>query len=236
MISGLGSRMCAASSSRFLLCLGVGLALSGASAHAAGILDGGFEAAGAGGVFYAGQSIDGGSTNGGSWNVTTGAVYIDSADPYVYAGANSLNLTYANLYAPNTLSQALSTVVGQSYTVSFWADADTANTFSLLENGLSVSGLPTSIAINGFPGTTNSSLFVNYSGTFTANAANTTLSFTATGDPAIGSENGSVMIDDVSLQPASAVTPEPGSIALVATGLLGLGAAMRQRRSLRQQA
>ncbi len=232
MISGLGSRICAAFSSRFL-CLGVGLVFSGAvaTAHAAGILDGGFETAGAGGVFYAGQSID-----SGSWNVTTGAVYIDSADPYVYAGANSLNLTYANLYAPNTVSQALSTVVGQSYTVSFWGNADTANTFALRENGLAVSGLPASIANNGFPGTTNSALFVNYSGTFLAGAANTTLSFTATGDPGIGSENGSVMIDDVSLQPASAVTPEPGSLALVATGLLGLGAAMRQRRSLRQGA
>ena len=203
------------------------LSAAGAARAANIVVDGGFETAGASNVYYAGSSLD-----GGSWNVTKGAVYIDSGDPYVYAGNNSLNLTYANLYAPNTLSQVLSTIAGQSYNVSFWADADSANTFSLLENGLYVSGSPLSIADNGFPGlTSNSSLFVNYSGTFTASSAATTLSLSAVGNPAIGSQDGSVMIDNVSVQPATAVTPEPGSFLLLFTGAFGLGAKLRQRRS-----
>ncbi len=209
----------------------MGLMLLGCmgSARAANMIaDSGFETAGANNVYAAGQSID-----GGSWNVTTGSVYIDAGDPYVYAGNNSLNLTYANLYTVNAVSQVLGTTAGQSYTVSFWADADTANTFSLLENGLAVSGSPTSIAENGFPGLTNSSLFVNYLGTFTASTASTVLSLSAAGDPAIGSPEGSVIIDNVNVQPSTAVTPEPGSLVFMLTGALGLGAALRQRRSAR---
>jgi hypothetical protein len=199
-----------------------------ATAHAGNIvLDSGFEAAGGGNVYYAGQSID-----GGPWTVTQGAVYIDNLDPWVYDGTNSVNLTLANLYAPNSLDQILSTVVGESYDVTFWADADTSNTFSLTANGVAVNGAPTSIAQNGFPDQIdalgNSALFVEYSGVFTATSTSTDLSFTATGNPEIGAQDASVMIDD-----ASVTTPEPGSFLLLLTGILGLAFLMRSRR-LRQ--
>lgn len=185
------------------------------SAHASTVIaDPGFETAGGGNVYFAGQSID-----GGSWNVTNGAVFIDSLDPYVYDGSNSVNLTLANLYVSNSLDQTLTTTIGQQYTVNFWANADSANTFSLTENGIALKGSPTSIVDNGFPGTvTNSSLFVDYTGIFLATSTTTDLSFTATGDPAIGSTDGSVMIDDVSIK----ATPEPGSIVLMLTGIAGL--------------
>jgi hypothetical protein len=189
-----------------------------ATAHAGNIvLDSGFEAAGGGNVYYAGQSID-----GGPWTVTQGAVYIDNLDPWVYDGTNSVNLTLANLYAANSLDQILTTVAGESYDVTFWADADTSNTFSLTANGIAVSGAPTSIVENGFPDQIdplgNSALFVEYSGVFTATSTSTDLSFTATGNPEIGAQDASVMIDD-----ASVTTPEPGSFLLLLTGILALG-------------
>ena len=198
----------------------VGLSVS---AHASTVIaDGGFEAAGGGNVYFAGQSID-----GGSWNVTNGAVYIDTLDPYVYAGSNSVNLTLANLYVPNSLEQTLTTTVGQTYTVNFWANSDSANTFSLTENGSALTGSPTSIVDNGFPGTiTNSSLFVDYTGEFTATSTTTALTFTAPGDPIIGSTDGSVMIDDVGIS----ATPEPGSIVLTLTGMIGLGLLAARKR------
>ena len=196
------------------------------TARAASIVtDGGFESAGANGIYFAGQSLD-----GGAWNVTQGEVYIDTQDPYVYAGNNSLNLTYLNLYTPNSVSQVLATVVGQAYAVSFYADADAANTFSFTENGLAVAGTPASIAANGFPNTTNSALFTDYLGSFVATSAATTLNLTATANPGIGSQNGSVMIDNVSVQAAAAVTPEPASLGLVLTGIAGLSAVVRRRR------
>jgi hypothetical protein len=200
-----------------------------ASANASTVLgDGGFEAAGGGNVYYAGSSID-----GGSWTVSQGGVYIDNLDPWVYDGANSLNLTGANLYAPNSVDQILTTIIGVGYSVNFWADADISNSFSLTENGLAVSGAPTSIAQNGFPDQVdalgNSALFVEYSGTFVATSTSTDLSFTATGNPSIGSPNYSVIIDDASIT----ATPEPNSLLLLLTGLLGLGLLMKSKR-LRQ--
>jgi hypothetical protein len=198
----------------------------GASAHASSILaDGGFEAAGGGSVYYAGQSID-----GGSWTVTQGAVYIDNLDPWVYDGANSLNLTGANLYAANSVDQILTTVVGQFYTVNFWANADISNSFSLTENGFAVSGASNSIAQNGFSDQIdalgNSAHFVDYTGYFYANSTSTDVRFTATGNPSIGSDNYSVIIDDVSVTP----TPEPGSILLMLTGFLALALLMGKKR------
>lgn len=194
-----------------------------ASAHASTVVaDGGFEAAGADGLYFSGQSID-----GGSWNVTNGAIFIDTQDPYVYDGNNSVNLTLANLYVPNSLEQTLTTTVGQQYTVNFWANSDSANTFSLTENGLTLLGIPISIVDNGFPGAiTNSSLFVDYSGVFLATSTTTDLQFTATGDPAIGSTDGSVMIDDVSIK----ATPEPSSMVLMLTGIAGLGLLVGRKR------
>jgi hypothetical protein len=193
------------------------------SAHASTtIADGGFEAAGGGNVYYAGQSID-----GGSWNVTLGDVYIDTLDPYVYAGSNSANLTAANPYTSNSLEQTLSTSVGVDYYVNFWANSDSANTFSLTENGVTLIGSPDSIVENGFPDpTSNSSLFVDYSGSFVATSTITDLAFTAEADPPVGSQLGSVMIDDVSIKP----TPEPGSIVLTLTGLAGLGLLAARKR------
>jgi hypothetical protein len=189
------------------------------------VVDGGFEAAGGGNVYFAGQSID-----GGAWNVTAGAIYIDNQDPWVYAGNNSVNLTYANPYVPNSLSQQLTTVPGTAYLVSFWANSDTPNSFSLAENGVAVNGIPGSIVQNGFPDQIdpngNSSLFVDYSGWFVASSATTDLTFTATGDPALGSSYGSVMIDNVDV-----TTPEPASIILFLTGVFGLGLLLMIKRN-----
>ena len=73
--SGLQGRM-------FPVCFSVlaaALVCLSASAHASNLVaDSGFEAAGGGNVYFAGQSID-----GGSWNVTQGAIYIDTQHPWV---------------------------------------------------------------------------------------------------------------------------------------------------------
>jgi hypothetical protein len=192
------------------------------SAHASTIVaDGGFEAAGGGNSYSAGSSID-----GGSWTVTLGQVYIDTTDPWVFDGNNSANLTYDNLYAENSLSQTISTIAGDQYTVYFWANADSSNTFSVTENGLAIAGTPSSIVDNGFPNATNSSLFVEYSGTFGATSSSTNLTFTSEANPALLSPDGSVMIDDVSV----AQTPEPSSVLLMLSGMIALGLLVARKR------
>jgi hypothetical protein len=195
----------------------------GLSAHASNIVaDGGFEAAGGANTYFAGQSID-----GGSWTVTKGSVYIDSGDPYVFDGTNSLNLTGVNPYTPDSVSQILATVVGDTYQVNFWANADSSNLFSLTEDGLSLAGAPTTIAQNGFPGlVSNSSLFTDYTASFYATSASTTLNFSSTANPPLFSSYGSVVLDDVSLQ----ATPEPDSIVLMFTGVVALGLLAGRKR------
>jgi hypothetical protein len=203
--------------------------LSGSPARAVSIVaDGGFESAGANTQFFYGQSIDGGSwVVGGS---PSSSVYVDSGDAYQYAGQNALNLTLANLDAPNTIQQTLSTVAGQTYVLTFWANSDETNIFSATENGVAVSGTPTSIVENGFPSaTSNSSLFQQYTGTFSATSASTVLSFTATGEPMPNTIQGSLDIDNVTVQTAATVTPEPEPLVLVLSGVVGLGGVLRRR-------
>jgi hypothetical protein len=198
------------------------------SAYAGNIVsDPGFEAAGGGNVYYTGQSID-----SSSWYVGAGAVYIDNQDPYVFDGNNSANLTIFNDYATNSLYQILTTVVGQTYAVSFWANSDSPNTFSLTENGNAVSGIPNAIAQNGFPSSNwlgNSSLFVEYSGEFVATSTSTDLTFSAYGNPTSSellAGDGSVVIDDASVSPV----PEPGTIVLLLTGIAGVGLLIARKR------
>lgn len=203
------------------VCAALGLA---GSAHASNIVtDGGFESAAGNTVYYSGQSLD------GAWNVVAGTALVESGDQYVYDGNNSLNLTYINPYINDAVSQVLTTVAGTTYTVSFYANSDTPNMLQVTANGTVVSGTPTSVAQNGFSDpVSNTSEFVLYTGTFYATSASTTLEFSDVSDPAIGSEDNSVMIDDVTV----AATPEPASFALLLTGVSGIGALVRRSRIL----
>jgi hypothetical protein len=209
----------------------------GLSAHASNIVtDGGFESAGGSAhqyvgnmynQYYAGETID-----GGSWNVVSGSVFIDSGDPYVYSGNNSLNLTGVNPYTADAVSQTLTTAAGGSYVLNFWANSDSDNAFSILINGVALAGIPASIVDNGFPNqtTNNTSLFQDYSESFLATSNSTTVTFSDVANPPEFNPNGigSVMIDNVSVQLTP--TPEPASIVLLFTGILALGLLVARKR------
>jgi hypothetical protein len=196
-----------------------------ASAYANIVVDGGFEAADPAApadstiYFTAGSSFD-----GGSWTVTQGTVGVDTQIFYVFDGNKSIFLD-GDSAGPDSLTQTLTTVPGQTYNVSFWADADVTNTFSVTFGGAPVTGAPTSIAVNGFPSPNwlgNSGLFTLYSGTAVATSASTDLVFSATGFPVPNSNGVTVEIDDVSV---SSAAPEPSGIAfLLASGLVGAAA------------
>jgi hypothetical protein len=196
------------------------------SAHASNLVtDGGFESAGGGNYYYAGSSID-----NGAWTVGVGQVYIDNLDSYQFDGDNALNLGFANPNLPNSVSQVLSTIIGQTYVLNFWGDADSPNTISVTVNGVPVAGVAGSITDNGFPDAVdNSSLFTDYTGTFVATSALTTLNLKGVADlspNAPATSDGSLVIDDVNVVP----TPEPGSVILTLTGVLGLGLVLGRKR------
>ncbi len=200
------------------------------------VTDGGFESADPGGTagntdyFTTGQSID-----GGSWLVTQGTVGVDTQNLYVYQGNKSVYLSGSgndNSMATDSLTQTLNTVIGDTYTIGFWANADTPNTFSVTFGGAAVNGAPASIAQNGFPSNNwlgNSSLFTYYSGTATATATRTDLVFSAAYQG--NSDTGvTVEIDNVDVTGLTSATPEPATFPLTALGLGLAGMAVARRR------
>src|SRR5208282_6916318 len=193
------------------------------------LVDGDFEAAAPGALtglttfFTIGNSID-----GGSWTVSQGNVGVDTQNLFVYAGNNSVFLNRLG-GGPGSLMQTLTTEAGQTYAVSFWANADVSNTFSVTLGGVAVTGAPTSIAVNGFPSNNylgNSGAFTYYSGIAAATSASSDLVFTATALSTAGTDQ-TVEIDNVSVS----VVPEPSTFALTAVGAIGGIACCLRRRS-----
>jgi hypothetical protein len=199
-----------------LIFLGLGLA-GGARADSI-VRDPGFESAATTALpgdttfFTSGQSID-----GGIWNVTQGTVGVDTSTSFIFDGSKSLFLDGDNS-GPDSLTQTLATTPGQLYMISFWANADVPNTFSVTFGGATVTGAPTSIAQNGFPGLdplSNSSLFHLYTATAVATSSSSNLTFTTTAFPTLTS-GVSVELDDVSVT----AVPEPSTLTLGGLGLL----------------
>jgi len=212
----------------------IAFGLSRAAEARAGNLvqDPGFESAdptalpGDSNLFTSGMSID-----GGSWNVTQGTVGVDTLTSFIFDGSKSIVLDGDNS-GPDSITQTLATTPGQLYTISFWANADVPNSFSVTFGGATVPGAPTSIAQNGFPGLdplSNSSFFQLYTATATATSISTDLTFTTTAFPTATS-GVTVELDNVSVIAGS--VPEPPSLALAVIGAATVagGAILRRKR------
>jgi hypothetical protein len=118
------------------------------------------------------------------------------------------------------LTQTLATVVGQQYRVSFFARVNTAVT----SNDLRVTFGGTEL----FNQMLTSNTFQQF--TMLATATSTATAFTVSGRNSANSN----IIDNISITAAGPVStvPEPGAVALMRTGLLGLvgGGYLRRRR------
>ena len=200
-------------------CLAVAVTAPASAAEL--VANGGFEDAA--GVFTAWSHV-----NAGGLTTLIGTVNPSQA----HTGDHGL-LFLANEEAPDTLSQTLSTVAGQSYAVSFWLAHRSQAGFPI-NSGFQASFGGTALYTfldTGDPGFIN---YANYSATIVATGATTVLAFTGFSDA------GNYYLDDVSVlgQAGGGIVetdhprgvPEPATWALMLLGFGGAGAALRKRR------
>jgi len=174
-------------------------------------LDGSFESPTASFGVYTGDLGDG-------WTVTSGDIQVlnipfgEGAVPQ--SGNKMVYLDFGN--GVNTISQTLTTVVGQSYDISYWvADND--------PNSLSASFGDQNL-FTGFAPTNGVGLagdYVNYTSSATATSTSTTLSFSGQWFGGDGT-----LLDDVSV--TSSAAPEPVTLGFTALGCLALFAVRRK--------
>jgi PEP-CTERM motif len=122
---------------------------------------------------------------------------------------------------PVDLGQSLSTTVGTTYTITFFLDQDTAPTtgythsFDATWGGTSLLDLNPTVSMPGPYGLPPGG-YVEYQFTETATSSSTALTFAFVNDDSYWS------FDDISVTPQGVPAPEPSSLLLLGTGLLGL--------------
>lgn len=188
-------------------------------AHASNLVgDSGFETPGV----LAGANAYTTNLGDGFWNITQGGIQIadtafgEGAVPH--SGNQFAYLDFGN--SPNTLSQTLATVIGQSYTVSYWVADTVANTVvvNFGDQNLFTGTAPTA-------GVGSSTDYVDEIFNVTADSVSTNL--TITGQWVGGDNNFGTILDDVSVTPNSSA-PEPATIAFTALGLAALSSMLRR--------
>ncbi len=220
----------------WLILLGAsGLVTSAREAQAQLLQNGSFESPVVGGGSYAGygtgdSSIPNWLVVGAPGNVAivSGAFTQNGYSFPAQSGAQWLDLTGTSNSATG-VQQTISTNIGSIYSVSFWV-GNTVNPGGIFGTTSTVNvtkdGTQFFSATNSGGGGSTAQFWQQFTTSFVATGTTTTLAF-LNGDPNNDTENG---LDNVVVTGAAPTTaPEPSSIALIGTGLVGLVPMTRRR-------
>jgi hypothetical protein len=133
---------------------------------------------------------------------------------YVYAGTYAAQL---GTYAPSTLTQTITDTAGQQYDLSFYLKGDPTTAFGPVDNELIANIAGATLSLSDV-----TSGFTQYNLLFTGTGSNL-LTFTSFDDEVF------LSLDNVSINPTGSPVPEPSSLFLLGTGVLGLAGVARRK-------
>ncbi len=143
-------------------------------------------------------------------------------------GNQWLDLTGDGANAVEGVEQVLATTIGQTYTVSFWVGnvVNVGGIFGTTSTvAVQINGTTIDTATNSMGTGLSTQVWEQFTTSFVASSSSTILGF-LNEDPSSDNSNG---LDNIVVTAgASSATPEPSSLLLLGTGLLGLAALRKQ--------
>ena len=209
-----------------VIALVVPFAMMAASpAVAAGFVNGSFESSTCGAAAGGFATVNAGNNCITGWTVDSGSVDYINGYWQAESGVRSIDLAGNS---PGTISQIFDTVAGHLYSVDYYLSGN-PDGGSIAKFGVvsAVNGsLISSATFLGIQGASRANMnYLPWNFTFTATGPTTKLSFASA--PSAGNFYGAAL-DSVSVTSA---VPEPSTWAMLLLGFVGLGAAMRTKRT-----